>query len=128
MAEISLALGKEEDAQHFGMLSEVPCHPWYRGGAEVLNQNVSSSYATTWQSLALSSDHQHILLSYEGDSSSWSMLYNLYADKLLSTGVISDDVSFCFRSLLPFYHSLPMQIYQLTTNFYKNLLASSAGN
>ncbi|KAI0353583.1 DUF1793-domain-containing protein [Trametes cingulata] len=58
----------------------------------------SSSYSSTadqlvqqWQKLAMSSDGTHLTLAY-GNSSSWGLAYNLYADKLLGTGVIPESL------------------------------------
>ena len=45
-----------------------------------------------WQSLALSSDQQSILATF-GVEDSWSLMYNLYADLLLGTGLVPQSVS-----------------------------------
>lgn len=42
--------------------------------------------------MALSSDQQHILLRY-GEEGSWTLLYNLYADKLLGLDLVDPSVS-----------------------------------
>lgn len=42
-----------------------------------------------------SSSDRHLPLSLGGDDpSSWALMYNLYADKLLNTSVIDDKVCF----------------------------------
>ena len=47
---------------------------------------------TLWTKTALSSDQSHILGVFE-DENSWSLMYNIYADKLLGTGLLSQSVS-----------------------------------
>ncbi|KAL1945995.1 hypothetical protein VTO73DRAFT_1997 [Trametes versicolor] len=86
MAEMSRALGKDADAQ------------LYDGHATAL--------AAAWKSLALSSDGSHLLGVY-GDQQSWALMYNIYADRLLGTGIVN--------------HS----ILQGQTAFYKTLLNSA---
>ncbi|KAJ3479292.1 hypothetical protein NLI96_g9165 [Meripilus lineatus] len=87
MAEISRILGKQEDVESFS--------------------NISSAFAKTWTSLALSSNPgtQHILAGYGNSDSSWSLAYNLLANKLLPTSIIDPNV------------------YQLQTSYYKTLLS-----
>ncbi|KAJ3489039.1 hypothetical protein NLI96_g2399 [Meripilus lineatus] len=82
MAQISIALNNLTDAQYY------------------LNQ--SSVFSAQWRSSALSSDKAHILANFGDSGDSWSLMYNLYADKLLRTKVVGDD------------------IYQLLTNYLKN--------
>ncbi|THV08425.1 DUF1793-domain-containing protein [Dendrothele bispora CBS 962.96] len=53
--------------------------------------SVASSYVSQWQDLAVSADGRHLVLAY-GDSSSWDLSYNLYADKLLKLNLFSDSV------------------------------------
>ncbi|KAJ7068393.1 DUF1793-domain-containing protein [Mycena amicta] len=64
--------------------------------------SIASSYVNQWQSLAISSDSSHLTLSY-GDSASWGLSYNLYADKLLKLNLFPDT------------------IYQLQTNWYRTV-------
>ncbi|KAJ7498791.1 DUF1793-domain-containing protein [Mycena latifolia] len=59
----------------------------------------ATSYVSRWQTFAISSDQSHLTLSY-GDSSSWGLSYNLYADKLLKLDLFPDS------------------IYQMQTNWY----------
>lgn len=47
--------------------------------------------------MALSTDGQHVLSSYGDPDQSWSLLYNLYADKLLQTNVVGDNVGLLSR-------------------------------
>ncbi|KAI0375561.1 DUF1793-domain-containing protein [Pilatotrama ljubarskyi] len=68
----------------------------------------SSSYSSTaeqlaqqWQKLAMASDGSHLTLAY-GNSSSWGLTYNLYADKLLGTNVF------------------PQSLYDLQTKWYSS--------
>lgn len=53
---------------------------------------MASSYAQQWRSLAFSSDESHITAQY-GQDSSFSLLYNLYALKLLQLELLDDSVS-----------------------------------
>lgn len=55
-------------------------------------QDQADTMASSWLSLAQSSDQQHLLGQY-GDESSWAMLYNVYADLLLQTNLIPKNVS-----------------------------------
>ncbi|KAI0665975.1 hypothetical protein C8Q78DRAFT_1072736 [Trametes maxima] len=66
----------------------------------------AASLAASWLSFASSSDQSHLLGVY-GDQASWALIYNVYADRLLGTNVVSEAV----------LHS--------QTNFYKSLLASA---
>ncbi|KAJ8475297.1 hypothetical protein ONZ51_g6647 [Trametes cubensis] len=51
----------------------------------------ASKYAQEWEQLAMSTDGTHLTLSY-GNSSSWGLKYNLYADKLLGTNIFSQSI------------------------------------
>ncbi|KAJ7781111.1 DUF1793-domain-containing protein [Mycena metata] len=64
--------------------------------------STASSYVSQWQNLATSSDQSHLTLSY-GNSSSWGLSYNLYADKLLKLNLFPD------------------AIYQMQTNWYRTV-------
>ncbi|KZT10664.1 uncharacterized protein LAESUDRAFT_643335, partial [Laetiporus sulphureus 93-53] len=88
MAEISQAYGNGDDEQHYA--------------------STASAYASTWQSLALSSDDDNFLFSY-GDTGSWALMYNLYADRLLQTGLIDDT------------------LYERQSNFYEELADAATG-
>ncbi|PBK93234.1 DUF1793-domain-containing protein [Armillaria gallica] len=74
MSEIGQALGKSQDAEMYS--------------------SIAKSYVEKWQTLAGSKGH--LLSSYGGvvdsDSSSWSLVYNLYADKLLGTGLVDSNI------------------------------------
>ncbi|EIW62877.1 uncharacterized protein TRAVEDRAFT_114260 [Trametes versicolor FP-101664 SS1] len=72
MAEISQALGQKYDAQ--------------------LYNNYAASLAASWVSLAMSSSGDRLLGSYD-DEQSWALMYNLYADRLLQTGVVEQTVN-----------------------------------
>ncbi|KAM5543283.1 hypothetical protein V8D89_003157 [Ganoderma adspersum] len=52
---------------------------------------IAASYVQKWQKLAVSADGSHLTLSY-GDSNSWGLAYNLYADKLLGTNLFPSSV------------------------------------
>ena len=45
----------------------------------------------SWQSLAASSDQGHLLGEY-GQQDSWALLYNIYADKLIGTDLVTQAV------------------------------------
>ncbi|KAI1794379.1 DUF1793-domain-containing protein [Ganoderma leucocontextum] len=53
--------------------------------------SIAASYVQQWQKLAASADGSHLTLSY-GDSNSWGLAYNLYADKLLGTNLFPSSV------------------------------------
>ncbi|KAI0793185.1 hypothetical protein C8Q75DRAFT_548169 [Abortiporus biennis] len=86
MSEISQALNMVNDSAHY--------------------DSIATSYANQWQILALSSDLSHIVADY-GDDGSWTLAYNLFADRLLQTKLVSDN------------------IYQVVTQYYKSLATSS---
>ncbi|KAF9791272.1 hypothetical protein BJ322DRAFT_439174 [Thelephora terrestris] len=70
-SEIFLILGDTNKSQHY--------------------DSVSASFLTQWQNVALSLDKSHYTLSYRNDPS-WSLLYNLYADRLLGLNVFPPSV------------------------------------
>ncbi|KAK0441136.1 hypothetical protein EV421DRAFT_751118 [Armillaria borealis] len=72
MSEISQALGKSEDAEMYS--------------------STAKSLVEQWQTLAGSNGH--LLSSYGliADPSSWSLVYNLYADKLLGTALVNSSI------------------------------------
>ncbi|EIW62865.1 uncharacterized protein TRAVEDRAFT_69088 [Trametes versicolor FP-101664 SS1] len=82
MAEISRAVGEQADAK--------------------LYDEHAATLATSWHSLTLSSDGSHLLGSY-GDEGSWALMYNIYADRLLGTGVVNETI---LRSQTAFYKAL----------------------
>jgi len=53
--------------------------------------SISSSYAEQFLQFATSTSGHHLTLAY-GNDSSWSLSYNLYADKLLNTQIFSESV------------------------------------
>ncbi|KAH9940434.1 DUF1793-domain-containing protein [Epithele typhae] len=53
--------------------------------------SMADSYVQQWKTLATSADGKHLTLSY-GNSDSWGLAYNLYADKLLGTNAFPQDV------------------------------------
>ncbi|KAI0665951.1 hypothetical protein C8Q78DRAFT_1062280 [Trametes maxima] len=87
MAEISRALGEDSDAQQY--------------------DSHAAALVGSWQSLALSTDQKHLLGAY-GNPSSWALMYNIYADRLLGTNLVSQTVL------------------EGQTTFYQALLGSSA--
>ncbi|RDX42058.1 hypothetical protein OH76DRAFT_146300 [Lentinus brumalis] len=67
----------------------------------------ANNLTSSWLALAQSSDQQHLLGQF-ADESSWAMMYNIYADLLLGTNLISQGV-------------LAKQ-----TQYYKTLLSTEA--
>ncbi|KAJ4001755.1 hypothetical protein F5050DRAFT_1560073 [Lentinula boryana] len=53
--------------------------------------SIASSYVSQWQTLATSSAGNHLTLNY-GNDSSWSLSYNMYADKLLQLDIFPESV------------------------------------
>ncbi|EMD33464.1 hypothetical protein CERSUDRAFT_118047 [Gelatoporia subvermispora B] len=70
----------------------------------------SSALIKTWESLALSSDQQHLLLDYGDLDATWALVYNLYADRLLGLDLINPS------------------IYEKQTMFYQGLIAGNSGD
>ncbi|KAL1944830.1 hypothetical protein VTO73DRAFT_2450 [Trametes versicolor] len=68
MAEISNVLSEEADSKRYS--------------------NEATTLMQQWQSLALSFDQQHFLGVY-GNQTSWALMYNLYADRLLGTNLVN---------------------------------------
>ncbi|KAL1942377.1 hypothetical protein VTO73DRAFT_5979 [Trametes versicolor] len=79
MSEISRALGQQDDAK------------LYHGHATAL--------AASWESLALSSDGTRLLGVY-GNEQTWALMYNIYADRLLDTGIILQSQTAFYKTLL----------------------------
>ncbi|EIW62884.1 DUF1793-domain-containing protein [Trametes versicolor FP-101664 SS1] len=71
MAQISHAVGNDADGQQY--------------------DSHAAALVGQWQSLALSSDQKHLLRVYN-DQTSWALMYNLYADRLLGTNLVSDTI------------------------------------
>ncbi|KDQ29342.1 hypothetical protein PLEOSDRAFT_157064 [Pleurotus ostreatus PC15] len=63
---------------------------------------IATSFVQQWQNLAISSDRRHLTLAY-GDSASWGLSYNLFADKLLKLNLF------------------PTSIFQMQTAWYKTV-------
>ncbi|KAI0341142.1 hypothetical protein BDW22DRAFT_330198 [Trametopsis cervina] len=75
MAKISDALSMQSDAEFYS--------------------KTAAAYADAWSSLALSTDPSspiHLLSNYGSGNSSWTLPYNLFADKWLKTNLIPDSV------------------------------------
>ncbi|KAI0368349.1 hypothetical protein BV20DRAFT_471147 [Pilatotrama ljubarskyi] len=88
MAEMSRALGEDADAQHYN--------------------DQAATLGASWHSLAPSSDGQRILGVY-GDQESWSLIYNLYYDRLLGTNIVNQTL---LRYQTAFYKTLLETSYQ----------------
>ncbi|CCM02781.1 uncharacterized protein FIBRA_04889 [Fibroporia radiculosa] len=91
MAEMSEAIGNASDFRLFS--------------------SAAATYINAWQSLAVSSrsGSQHIKFTYQ-DTSSWTLAYNLYADRLLETNLINQS------------------LYSLQTQYYQTMLESIPEN
>jgi hypothetical protein len=118
-SEIFLILGDTNRSQHYDVGHLILL---YRGcGLICPLQSVATSFLTQWQTVALSLDKSHYTLSYRNDPSyvssesadfhgfdvtvRWSLLYNLYADRLLGLNVFPPSVYqtrefFCARTVL----------------------------
>jgi len=73
MSDISLALGKTGDAEQFS--------------------SIATEYADSWQTWAMSSSstQKGLLYTYGGEGT-WALIYNLYADRLLQTNLVSESI------------------------------------
>ncbi|KAK0463852.1 uncharacterized protein EV420DRAFT_1264522 [Desarmillaria tabescens] len=80
MSEISQALGNSQDAETYLSTAE--------------------SYVKQWQTLAGSTGHLLSTYGATADSSSWSLVYNLFADKLLGTVLVDSIVIHRFSFVL----------------------------
>ncbi|EJD38414.1 DUF1793-domain-containing protein [Auricularia subglabra TFB-10046 SS5] len=67
--------------------------------------SVAKAYVMQWQTFATASGGQHLTLSY-GDSASWGLSYNLFADKLLKLNLF------------------PQSVYDMQTAWYKTKINS----
>ncbi|KAK0233832.1 hypothetical protein IW262DRAFT_113460 [Armillaria fumosa] len=70
MSEISQALGRSQDAETYS--------------------STATSYVEQWQIAAGSTGH--LLSTYGSEASSWSLVYNLFADKLLGTELVDSSI------------------------------------
>ncbi|KAK7045364.1 hypothetical protein VNI00_007613 [Paramarasmius palmivorus] len=77
MAEISHTLGQRDDADRY--------------------QGQAARWIQQWEASA--STGRHLKSSYNSDSSSWSMIYNLFADKLLGMNLIYDEQDAFYNKL-----------------------------
>ncbi|KAK0481474.1 hypothetical protein IW261DRAFT_1681366, partial [Armillaria novae-zelandiae] len=75
MSEISQALGKSQDAETYSSTAKL--------------------YVEQWQIEAGSAGHLLSTYGAAANSSSWSLVYNLFADKLLGTELVDSSVSIC---------------------------------
>ena len=90
MAEISTAMNISTDVQHYSVSI---ARLTYIIAIEHVPQSAAASRAAMWQQYAVSSDGQHILTSFGDSDDSEALTYNLFADQLLSTSLISPSVS-----------------------------------
>ena len=88
MAEIAHALGKDSDAVSYGVSAIVT---GLRQKAK-LPQDQAASLFNSWLSLATSSSGSRLLGGY-GNETSWSLMYNLFADKMLGLNLVPQSVS-----------------------------------
>lgn len=88
MAEIAHALGKDSDAVSYGVSATVT---GLRQKAK-LPQDQAASLFNSWLSLATSSSGSRLLGGY-GNETSWSLMYNLFADKMLGLNLVPQSVS-----------------------------------
>ncbi|KAF5335226.1 hypothetical protein D9758_014769 [Tetrapyrgos nigripes] len=99
MSQISRAFGKNDDAQAYSVNA--------------------STFALQWKSLALGDSK---IMARYGDSSSSALMYDLYADSLLQTGLFDSDPAGSSRRNggLPIFHTRAPNILLLS---YMNILA-----
>ena len=90
MSEISAVLHRNDDAQRYSV--RLHCSSRWDVYSPMFMQGIAARYAAAWHGTALSTDG-HILANFGDPSSSWTLGYNLFADRLLQTNTISDDVS-----------------------------------
>jgi hypothetical protein len=83
MGEMSNVAGNQNDAKKY--------------------RDQASSYISKWASLAGSSGH--LTFTY-GEASSFGLMYNLYADKLMGTGLVPSDVSILILVIQNFFLGL----------------------
>ena len=108
MVEIGRILGKDDDVAMYSVCSQTCLSINTTLWIPTSFQNLSSNYLKTWMSLALSpnSNSPHILSSYGDPDTSWVLAYSLFADKLLPTSVIDDNVITLYLCLLHLSQSL----------------------
>ncbi|KAI0358681.1 hypothetical protein OH77DRAFT_1421109 [Trametes cingulata] len=106
MAEMSRALGEDVNAKRYNVRSQRQRKG--RMTQLILAQDQAAALGASWHSLALSSDGDHLLGVY-GDQESWSLMYNLYYDRLLGTNIVNQ------------------MVLENQTAYYKTLLETSAG-
>lgn len=90
MSGISRAVNKSTDSDYYQVRILVKLDGYL--SSNDLFQMIASTYVQQWLSLALSLDGSHITSQFEQDSS-FSLLYNLYAHKLLQLELLPDSVS-----------------------------------
>ncbi|KAK7045355.1 hypothetical protein VNI00_007604 [Paramarasmius palmivorus] len=72
MAEISHTLGQGDDANRY--------------------QDIAAQWIRQWEASASADSDGHLKSSYNSNSSSWGMIYNIYADRLLGTNLVSQEI------------------------------------
>lgn len=84
MSQISKLIGRNDDAQRF--------------------TEISHDYITKWQALSINTvaNPPHTMLNY-GNTTTWSLLYNLYNDRLLNTNLV------------------PQNVYDIQSEFYRTV-------
>ena len=69
---------------------------FYEINANLINrmvvQGLASNYSEQWLNLSLSVDRSHVVAHY-GQDDSYSLMYNLFAHKLLQLDLLPDSVS-----------------------------------
>lgn len=89
MAEISSALNQTADATYYSQFA--------------------STFASEWHAVALSTDGSHILPSYGSATTSWAQMYNLFADRLLGTNLVDNNI---YASQTQYYQTLISNSFQ----------------
>ena len=89
MANMSEIVGQQGDAASYRVSISIF---WNTVKSSFRSQSFVTANIGIWQSLALSPDQSHLLASYGDASTSSALMYNLFADLLLRTGVVSSAV------------------------------------
>ena len=100
MSEIGRITQHNDDAQRYAV--RLPELLLARAPSSIGTQGIATQYATEWTREALADDG-HMLANF-GDangfsSQSWTIGYNLFADRLLQTNLINQTVRQSFDSL-----------------------------
>lgn len=89
MAEIAAAVGNDGDHSTYSVLPSF----FYRHFTHVETQSKATSMISSWKSQYTSSAADRHLFATTGNSTSWSLAYNLFGDRLLGFDLVDSDAS-----------------------------------